>query len=43
MGAPLPFAQSGLLMWPHLAGMVAALMVVFTIAYVDLPAPGSRA
>ncbi len=34
MGAPLPFAQSGLLIWPQLASMVAALVVVFTLAYV---------
>lgn len=34
VGAPLPFAQSGLLVWPHLAGMIAAMMVVFTIAYI---------
>jgi ABC-2 type transport system permease protein len=34
MGAPLPFAQSGLLMWPQLASMVAVLVVVFTLGYV---------
>jgi ABC-2 type transport system permease protein len=34
MGAPLPFGQSALLMWPQLAGLVAAMVVVFTIAYV---------
>jgi ABC-2 type transport system permease protein len=34
IGAPLPFAQSSLLIWPHLAGMVAVLVLVFTIAYV---------
>lgn len=43
MGAPLPFAQSGLLMWPHLACMVAALMVVFTIAYVTFQRQEVRA
>jgi len=34
MGAPLPFSQSALLIWPQLAGLVAAMTVVFTIAYV---------
>jgi ABC-2 type transport system permease protein len=34
MGSPLPFSQSGLLIWPQLASMVASLVVVFTIAYV---------
>jgi ABC-2 type transport system permease protein len=34
MGAPLPFGQSALLIWPQLAGLVAAMLVVFTIAYV---------
>jgi ABC-2 type transport system permease protein len=43
MGSPLPFAQSGLLIWPHLAGMVAALVVVFTIAYVSFQRQEVRA
>jgi ABC-2 type transport system permease protein len=34
MGAPLPFAQSLLLIWPQLAGLIAAMLVVFTLAYV---------
>jgi ABC-2 type transport system permease protein len=34
-GAPIPFGQSGLLIWPHLAGMIAAVVVVFTLAYVS--------
>jgi len=34
MGAPLPFSQSILLIWPQLAGLVAAMLLVFTIAYV---------
>jgi ABC-2 type transport system permease protein len=34
MGAPLPFSQSVLLIWPQLAGLVAAMLLVFTIAYV---------
>lgn len=43
MGAPLPFSQSGLLIWPHLAGMVATLVVVFTIAYVSFQRQEVRA
>jgi len=34
MGAPLPFSQSVLLIWPQLAGLLAAMILVFTIAYV---------
>jgi ABC-2 type transport system permease protein len=34
VGAPLPFSESALLIWPQLAGLVAALMLVFTVAYV---------
>ena len=34
MGAPLPFSQSALLVWPQFAGLIAAMIVVFTIAYV---------
>jgi ABC-2 type transport system permease protein len=34
MGAPLPLAQSALLIWPQFAGLVAAMLLVFTIAYV---------
>jgi len=34
MGAPLPFSQSALLIWPQLAGLLAAMILVFTIAYV---------
>lgn len=34
MGAPLPVAQSALLIWPQLAGLIAAMLLVFTIAYV---------
>jgi ABC-2 type transport system permease protein len=43
MGAPLPFAQSGLLMWPQLASMVAVLVVVFTAAYVSFQRQEVRA
>ena len=34
IGAPLPFAQSVLLIWPQLAGLVAAMLLVFTLAYI---------
>jgi ABC-2 type transport system permease protein len=34
LGAPLPFSQSFLLIWPQIASLIAALMVVFTISYV---------
>lgn len=34
LGAPLPFGQSALLIWPQLSGLVAAMLVVYTIAYV---------
>lgn len=34
VGAPLPLAQSLLLVWPHLTGLVAAAILLFTITYV---------
>ncbi len=34
MGAPLPLSASFALVWPQIAGMIAALLVLFTIAYV---------
>ena len=34
-GAPLPFGQSGLLVWPHVAGLVAGVVALFTLAYVS--------
>jgi ABC-2 type transport system permease protein len=34
MGAPLPFSQSALLIWPQFASLAATLVVVFTLAYV---------
>ncbi len=43
MGAPLPFGQSALLMWPQLAGLVAAMVLVFTIAYVTFQRQEVRA
>jgi ABC-2 type transport system permease protein len=34
LGAPLPATQSFLLVWPQLTGLVAAMIVIFAIAYV---------
>lgn len=34
MGAPLPLAQSILLMWPQLTGLIAATILLFALAYV---------
>jgi ABC-2 type transport system permease protein len=34
MGTPLPFTQSALLVWPHLTGLIAATILIFTLAYV---------
>ena len=34
MGMPLPFAQSALLVWPQMSGLVAAMVLVYTAAYV---------
>ena len=33
LGAPLPFGQSILLVWPHLTGLVSAVVLLFTGAY----------
>jgi ABC-2 type transport system permease protein len=43
MGAPLPFGQSALLIWPQLAGLVAAMVVVFTAAYITFQRQEIRA
>ncbi|HHY58079.1 MAG TPA: ABC transporter permease [Chloroflexi bacterium] len=34
VGAPLPLAQSILLMWPQLTGLIAATILLFALAYV---------
>lgn len=34
LGSPLPLGQSVLLIWPQLTGLVAAVIVVFAVAYV---------
>lgn len=43
MGAPLPFSASLGLVWPQIAGMIAALVVLFTIAYVSFQRQEIRA
>lgn len=35
MGAPLPVSESLMLIWPQLSSMIAAFLVLFTIAYVS--------
>ncbi len=34
LGAPLPASQSFILIWPQLTGLVAAVIVIFVIAYI---------
>jgi ABC-2 type transport system permease protein len=34
LGTPLPLSQSVLLIWPHLTGMIAAVILLFALAYV---------
>ncbi len=34
LGAPLPWAQSVLLIWPHLTGLIAATILLFALAYI---------
>ena len=34
MGAPLPFDQSLLLIWPQITGLIAGMIVVFAAAYI---------
>lgn len=43
LGAPLPVSQSLLLIWPQLAGMIAVLLVLFTVAYVSFQRQEIRA
>lgn len=43
MGAPLPVSESLRLIWPQLAAMIAALLVVFTGAYVSFQRQEIRA
>lgn len=34
IGAPLPTAQSLLIVWPQISGLIAAMLILFTLAYV---------
>jgi ABC-2 type transport system permease protein len=34
LGSPLPLSQSLILIWPHLTGLVAAVILLFALAYV---------
>jgi ABC-2 type transport system permease protein len=34
LGSPLPFAESLMLIWPQITGLIAAVIVLFTVAYV---------
>jgi ABC-2 type transport system permease protein len=34
IGAPLPAAQSFVLVWPQITGLIAGMIVIFAIAYV---------
>jgi ABC-2 type transport system permease protein len=34
LGAPLPAAQSFILVWPQFTGLIAGMIVIFAIAYV---------
>jgi ABC-2 type transport system permease protein len=43
VGAPLPFGESAILVWPQLSGMIAVMVVVFTIAYVSFQRQEIRA
>ncbi|MCT8989024.1 ABC transporter permease [Chelativorans sp. SCAU2101] len=43
IGAPLPVSQSLMLIWPQLAAMIAALLVLFTAAYVSFQRQEIRA
>lgn len=33
-GAPLPFGESLMLIWPHLTAMIAATILLFAVSYV---------
>ncbi len=43
LGSPLPLSQSLLLIWPHLAGLIAAVLVLFAIGYVVFQRQEARA
>ena len=43
MGAPLPLGQSLLIIWPDFSGLVAGIVLVFTLAYVSFQRQEVRA
>ncbi len=43
VGAPLPFGQSAIIVWPQLSGLIAAMVVLFTVAYVSFQRQEIRA
>lgn len=43
MGAPLPTMQSLIIVWPQISGLVATLLVLFTLAYVSFQRQEVRA
>jgi ABC-2 type transport system permease protein len=42
-GSPLPVGQSMLLIWPQLTGLLAAMALLFTLAYVSFQRQEVRA
>ncbi|HLJ71409.1 MAG TPA: ABC transporter permease [Roseiarcus sp.] len=42
-GSPLPFGQSMLLIWPQLTGLLAAMVLLFTLAYISFQRQEVRA
>jgi ABC-2 type transport system permease protein len=42
-GAPLPFGQSVRLIWPQLTGLLAAMVLLFALAYVSFQRQEVRA
>ncbi len=42
-GSPLPFGQSLLLIWPQLTGLLAAMVLLFTLAYISFQRQEVRA
>src|SRR5690606_33819578 len=43
IGAPLPTLQSVLIVWPQISGLVAAMLVLFTLAYISFQRQEVRA
>jgi ABC-2 type transport system permease protein len=42
-GSPLPLGQSLMLIWPQLTGLLAAMVLMFTLAYVSFQRQEVRA